>query len=240
MSSNNNITDNRVTLNGVKVYPFRSFDELLAFAEKQKGILVSINAEKILHATDETRGIINRNIGYCDGVGAVYAMRQKGHPEACKLPGCELWLKTIAARYRNKTFYLVGGRQEVIDETVAKLRKEYPGIRIVGFRNGYLKTPEESAALIDDIVAKRPDCVFVAMGSPKQELLMEEMLRRHPAVYQGLGGSFDVYTGHVKRAPRWWIDHNLEFLYRLIHQPSRIKRQIHLLRYAYWLAFRKL
>ncbi len=240
MSSNNNITDNRVTLNGVKVYPFRSFDELLAFAEKQKGILVSINAEKILHATDETRGIINRNIGYCDGVGAVYAMRQKGHPEACKLPGCELWLKTIAARYRDKTFYLVGGRQEVIDETVAKLRKEYPGIRIVGFRNGYLKTPEESAALIDDIAAKRPDCVFVAMGSPKQELLMEEMLRRHPAVYQGLGGSFDVYTGHVKRAPRWWIDHNLEFLYRLIHQPSRIKRQIHLLRYAYWLAFRKL
>lgn len=240
MSSNNTITDNRVTLNGVKVYPFRSFDELLAFAEKHKGILVSINAEKILHATDETRGIINRNIGYCDGVGAVYAMRQKGHPEACKLPGCELWLKTIAARYRNKTFYLVGGRQEVIDETVAKLRKEYPGIRIVGFRNGYLKTPEESAALIDDIVAKRPDCVFVAMGSPKQELLMEEMLRRHPAVYQGLGGSFDVYTGHVKRAPRWWIDHNLEFLYRLIHQPSRIKRQVHLLRYAYWLAFRKL
>lgn len=240
MSSNNNITDNRVTLNGVKVYPFRSFDELLTFAETHKGILVSINAEKILHATDETRGIINRNIGYCDGVGAVYAMRQKGHPEACKLPGCELWLKTIAARYRNKTFYLVGGRQEVIDETVAKLRKEYPGIRIVGFRNGYLKTPEESAALIDDIVAKRPDCVFVAMGSPKQELLMEEMLRRHPAVYQGLGGSFDVYTGHVKRAPRWWIDHYLEFLYRLIHQPSRIKRQIHLLRYAYWLAFRKL
>lgn len=240
MSSNNDITDNRVTLNGVKVYPFRSFDELLAFAEKRKGILVSINAEKILHATDETRGIINRNIGYCDGVGAVYAMRQKGHPEACKLPGCELWLKTIAARYRDKTFYLVGGRQEVIDETVAKLRKEYPGIRIVGFRNGYLKTPEESAALIDDIAAKRPDCVFVAMGSPKQELLMEEMLRRHPAVYQGLGGSFDVYTGLVKRAPRWWIDHNLEFLYRLIHQPSRIKRQTHLLRYAYWLAFRKL
>lgn len=240
MSSNNTITDNRVTLNGVKVYPFRSFDELLAFAETHKGILVSINAEKILHATDETRDIINRNIGYCDGMGAVYAMRQKGHPEACKLPGCELWLKTIAARYRNKTFYLVGGRQEVIDETVAKLRKEYPGIRIVGFRNGYLKTPEESAALIDDIVAKRPDCVFVAMGSPKQELLMEEMMRRHPAVYQGLGGSFDVYTGHVKRAPRWWIDHNLEFLYRLIHQPSRIKRQIHLLRYAYWLAFRKL
>lgn len=240
MNPKDTTPDNRVTLNGVKVYPFRSFDELLAFAEKHKGILVSINAEKILHATDETRDIINRNIGFCDGAGAVYALRQKGHHEACKLPGCELWLKSIAACYRDKTFYLVGGRQEVIDETVAKLRREYPDIRIVGYRNGYLKTLEERRALVDDVAAKRPDFVFVAMGSPKQELLMEEMMRRHPAVYQGLGGSFDVYTGHVKRAPRWWIDHNLEFLYRLIHQPSRIKRQIHLLRYAYWLAFRKL
>lgn len=232
--------DNRVELNGVRVYPFASFEELLAFVAERKGILVAINAEKILHATDETRAIINRNIGYCDGAGALYALRQKGHPEACKIPGCELWLRIVAACYRERTFYLVGGRQEVIDETVAKLGQEFPGIRIVGHRNGYLRTPQERAALVDDVVARRPDVVFVAMGSPKQELLMEEMQQRHPAIYQGLGGSFDVYTGHVERAPRWWVDHNLEFLYRLIKQPSRIKRQVHLLRYFYWLAFRKL
>lgn len=232
--------DNRVELNGVKVYPFASFEELLAFVAERKGILVAINAEKILHATDETRAIINRNIGYCDGAGALYALRQKGHPEACKIPGCELWLRIVAACYRERTFYLVGGRQEVIDETVARLGREFPGIRIVGHRNGYLRTPQERAALVDDVAARRPDVVFVAMGSPKQELLMEEMQQRHPAIYQGLGGSFDVYTGHVERAPRWWIDHNLEFLYRLIKQPSRIKRQVHLLRYFYWLAFRKL
>lgn len=232
--------DNRVELNGVKVYPFASFEELLAYVGERKGILVAINAEKILHATDETRAIINRNIGYCDGAGALYALRQKGHPEACKIPGCELWLRIVAACYRERTFYLVGGRQEVIDETVARLGREFPGIRIVGHRNGYLRTPQERAALVDDVAARRPDVVFVAMGSPKQELLMEEMQRRHPAIYQGLGGSFDVYTGHVERAPRWWIDHNLEFLYRLIKQPSRIRRQIHLLRYFYWLAFRKL
>lgn len=232
--------DNRVYLNGVGVFPFASFEELLAYVGERKGILVAINAEKILHATDETRAIINRNIGYCDGAGALYALRQKGHPEACKIPGCELWLRIVAACHRERTFYLVGGRQEVIDETVARLGQEYPGIRIVGHRNGYLRTPEERAALIDDVAARRPDVVFVAMGSPKQELLMEEMQRRHPAIYQGLGGSFDVYTGHVERAPRWWIDHNLEFLYRLIKQPSRIRRQIHLLRYFYWLAFRKL
>ena len=222
------------------MYPFASFEELLAFVAERKGILVAINAEKILHATDETRAIINRNIGYCDGAGALYALRQKGHPEACKIPGCELWLRIVAACYRERTFYLVGGRQEVIDETVARLGREFPGIRIVGHRNGYLRTPQERAALVDDVAARRPDVVFVAMGSPKQELLMEEMQQRHPAIYQGLGGSFDVYTGHVERAPRWWIDHNLEFLYRLIKQPSRIRRQIHLLRYFYWLAFRKL
>lgn len=224
----------------MKVYPFASFEELLAFVAERKGILVAINAEKILHATDETRAIINRNIGYCDGAGALYALRQKGHPEACKIPGCELWLRIVAACYRERTFYLVGGRQEVIDETVARLGREFPGIRIVGHRNGYLRTPQERAALVDDVAARRPDVVFVAMGSPKQELLMEEMQQRHPAIYQGLGGSFDVYTGHVERAPRWWIDHNLEFLYRLIKQPSRIRRQIHLLRYFYWLAFHKL
>ena len=228
------IQDERITLNGVKVFPFTSFQQLLDYVSGRKGILVAINAEKILHATPQTREIINRNIGYCDGAGAVMALKRHGVSEAVKLPGCELWLKIIVSLYRSgKTFYLVGGKQEVIDATVEKLRKEYAGIRIVGHRNGYLRTAEERQALIDDVVQQRPDVVFVAMGSPKQELLMEEMLERHPAIYQGLGGSFDVYTGAVKRAPKWWVEHNLEFLYRLIKQPSRIKRQIHLLKF-YW------
>ena len=82
--------------------------------------------------------------------------------------------------------------------------------------------------------------MFVAMGSPKQELLMEEIQRRHNAIFQGLGGSFDVYTGRVERAPKWWCDHNLEFAYRLIKQPSRIKRQIQLIKYGWWLITHKL
>ena len=224
--------DNRVTLNGVKVHPFKAFDELLRYVQGRKGILVAINAEKILHATDQTRDIINRNIGYCDGIGAVMALRKHGYKDVVKLPGCELWLKIIDSLYKEgKGFYLVGSKQEVIEQTVEKLRKEFPGIRIVNYRNGYIKTEEEKQALVNDIAEKKPDVVFVAMGSPKQELLMEEMSERHPAIYQGLGGSFDVYTGHVKRAPKWWVEHNLEFAYRLLKQPSRIKRQIHLVRF---------
>ena len=226
--------DKRISVNGVKISPFTSFNELLDHVVHHKGILVAINAEKILHATPQTRDIINRNIGYCDGIGAVMALRRHGQKQAVKLPGCELWLKIIAALYKDgKRFYLVGSKQEVIEATVAKLKQEFAGIDIVGYRNGYIKTEEERKALIDDIAARRPDVVFVAMGSPKQELLMEEMSERHPAIYQGLGGSFDVYTDYVKRAPQWWVRHNLEFAYRLIKQPSRIKRQIHLVRF--WL-----
>ena len=232
--------DKRVDLNGVKVYPFASEKELLDYVDSCPGILVAINAEKILHATDQTRAIINRNIGYCDGSGAVMALKQKGYKEVRKIAGCELWLKIIQRVLTEKTFYLVGSKPQVIEETVAKLKMEYPEIRIVGYRDGYLKSEQERLDLIADIVAKKPGVVFVAMGSPKQELLMEEIQKHHKAIFQGLGGSFDVYTGHVERAPEWWVNHNLEFAYRLLKEPKRIKRQIYLLKYAWWLLWRKL
>ncbi len=230
----------KVSLNGVEIYPFNSEEQLLRYVDTHKGILVAINAEKILHATDQTRAIINRNIGYCDGAGAQIALKQKGYKDACKLPGCELWLKIVRRFQKEKTFYLVGGKPQVIEETVDKLKHEFPALHIAGYRDGYLKTEEERQQLIEDIVNKRPDVVFVAMGSPKQELLMEEISKRHHAIFQGLGGSFDVYTGHVQRAPRWWVEHNLEFAYRLIKEPKRIKRQIHLVKYAWWLIIKKL
>ena len=231
---------NKVSLNGVELYPFGSEAELLNYIDEHKGILVAINAEKILHANDTTRSIINRNIGYCDGSGAQFALKRKGFKNACKIPGVELWLKIVAKFCSEKSFYLIGGKQEVIDETVAKLKQQFPQINIVGFHNGYMKTQEEKQQVIADVVAKKSDVVFVAMGSPKQELLMEEIQQQHRAIFQGLGGSFDVYTGHVKRAPKWWLNHNLEFAYRLLKEPKRIKRQIHLVKYAWWLVIDKL
>ena len=223
----------QVMLNGVGMYPFRSDKEILDFVSKQNGVLVAINALKILNATDETRQLINRNIGYCDGVGAQLALRKKGEKDVVKIPGCELWLKIVAAFYKQKTFYLIGGKQTVIEKCVAKLKEDFPGINIVGYRNGYLKDEGDKQSLIADIVSKKPDVVFVAMGSPKQELLMEEIQKAHNAIFQGLGGSFDVYVGAVERAPKWWLDHNLEFAYRLIRQPKRIKSQILLFKFLW-------
>jgi UDP-N-acetyl-D-mannosaminouronate:lipid I N-acetyl-D-mannosaminouronosyltransferase len=230
----------KVALRGVEIYPFSSVEELINFADENKGILVAVNAEKILNANEITRPIINNNIGYCDGSGAVLGVKQKGCENACKIAGCELWLHIIARFHSQKSFYLIGAKPQVIEEVVTKLKVEYPDINIVGYRDGYIRTDEEREAVIADVVEKKPDVVFVAMGSPKQEILMSEMLKCHKAIYQGLGGSFDVYSGHQKRAPKWWIDHNMEFAYRLIKQPKRITRNIHFIKYAYWLVTKKL
>lgn len=218
-------------VNGIKVYAPKSREALIEYSIKHQKILVAINAEKILHATDESRDIINRNLGYPDGIGAAWALKKKGIKEVVKIPGCELWLNIIKKHYKAKSFYLVGGKQAVIESTVIKLKAQFEGIHICNFRNGYIKTETEELALIEDIKKHKPDIVYVAMGSPKQEKLMERIQKSHDAVYQGLGGSFDVYIGAVKRAPEWWVKNNMEWTYRLLSQPSRIKRQIHLVRF---------
>ena len=147
----------------------------------------------------------------------------------------------IVERFRHsRSFYLLGASPAVIDDVVRRLTADFPGISIAGYHDGYLTTEAVKQTVIDDIVSKKPDIVFVAMGSPRQELLMDELLALHPALYMGLGGSFDVYTGRVKRAPKWWLDHNLEFAYRLIRQPKRIRRQLNSLRFLWMLITNKL
>jgi len=112
-----------------------------------------------------------------------------------------LWLDIIKLYSNKKTFYLIGSTQETIEGVVKKLSIEYPGISICNYRNGYISSEVETEILIQDISEKKPDVVFVAMGSPKQEILMSEMQKKHKAVYQGLGGSFDVFIGNVKELP---------------------------------------
>jgi len=227
------IPEDRITLkNGIKIYPFQSSDELIDYVTEMGGILVATNAEKILLATDQTKSIINDNIGYCDGEGAVRALKRHGAKNPARIAGCDLWLKIVERKVpEGASFYLVGTTEEIIQETVAKLKKEFQGINIVGYRNGYLKTDEERETLIRDVAEVKPTCVFVAMGSPKQEILMSDMLKKHKAIYQGLGGSFNVYTGHVARAPKWWQEHGLEFAYRLLTEKTRRGRYINYLRY---------
>lgn len=229
----------RVRLRELEVFPFSDVDRLIDYADRHKGILLAVNALKIANADEVTTPIINANISYPDGIGTVMALKTKGINNAKKIPGCELWLKIVERFADSRTFYIIGAKPEVHEEVIKKLRTEFPGIRIVGHRDGYIADEAERTRLIDDVTEKKPDIVFVAMGSPKQEILMNDMLKRHRAIYQGLGGSFDVYTGTVPRAPKWWLDHNLEFAYRLLRQPKRLPRNLKYIPFGWWLLTRQ-
>lgn len=227
-----------VYIGRLRVYPFSGSGSLMDFVSEHKGILIAVNAEKIMNASDQLIDIINSNIGYCDGGGAVLACKQKG-VQAERIPGCELWQEIIKRFNSTASFYLVGSTQAIIESTVNKLRDIYPDINILGWRNGFIGSAEERKKVIDEVASLRPDIVFVAMGSPRQEILMSEMQTHHKAIYQGLGGSFDVFVGAQKRAPLWWQRHNCEFLYRLLLRPKRLFRNTAQLRLAIRLLMKK-
>ncbi|MBT8234699.1 MAG: WecB/TagA/CpsF family glycosyltransferase, partial [Bacteroidia bacterium] len=102
---------------------------------------------------------------------------------------------------------------------------EFKGIDLKGYRDGFLG-PGDKEALLAEFKSIQPNIIFVAMGSPKQEFLMDELIKQYPALYMGLGGSFDVYSGNKKRAPKLFIKLGLEWFYRLLQEPSRWRRQL--------------
>ena len=212
------------SINGFKVYGFDSRKKLISQIKRNPCILIAINAEKIYAGNDELKRISQNGIGYPDGIGAVQALKLKGVKNAIRMPGSELWLDIISTLQDKDSIYLIGGTNKVIKSTVDKLNQTYPRLTVVGYRNGFLNE-SDIVALEKDIHDKKPTVVFVAQGSPRQERLMQRLQLCHKAIYMGLGGSFDVFTGNVKRAPRFFRENGLEWLYRLLSQPSRIKRQ---------------
>jgi len=229
--------NNSIKINGVKTTAFNSKEEFLDFINDKKNILIAINAEKILKEDERLKNIINQNIGYPDGVGAVMALKKKGL-NAIKIPGSEFWLDIINKYQNKKSFYLIGTTTEVIENTVKKLNLEYPNINILGYQNGFINE-EQKIELKEKLQNLKPDVVFVAQGTPRQEFLMDELIKIHPALYMGLGGSFDIYGGDKKRAPKIFLDLHCEWLYRLLKEPTRITRQLSLIKFLYKLIFNK-
>lgn len=230
--------NNSAIINGVKTTAFNSKKEFLDFINDKKNILVAINAEKILKEDERLKNIINQNIGYPDGVGAVMALKKKGL-NAIKIPGSEFWLDIINRYQNEKSFYLIGTTTEVIENTVRKLKLEYPNINILGYQNGFINE-EQKKELKEKLQNLKPDVVFVAQGTPRQEFLMDELIKTHPALYMGLGGSFDIYGGDKKRAPKIFLDLHLEWLYRLLKEPTRFGRQLVLVKFLILLKLGKL
>ncbi len=127
--------------------------------------------------------------------------------------------------------YLLGAQKETIEKTVANIHKNYPNVDVVGYHDGYFDWNNNDFA--KEIATLQPDLVFVALGVPRQEKWITENLDKFSkGVFIGVGGSFDVIAGTVKRAPVLWQKLNLEWLYRLLRQPSRFGRMLVLPRFA--------
>ena len=227
-------------INGKKVFAFSNEKDLLEKLDRYKGLLIALGAEKLLNDDKNLTDIINNSLTYCDGYGAVFALKRKG-VHSVKIPGAYLWLSLIKKYYKEKTFYLLGSTNEIINKAKNKLETEFPKIKIVGYRNGYFNNNQD---VIKEFTSLKPDIVFVALGSPKQEFFMNQANEFHRALYMGLGGSFDLYVGKAKKVPLWWKKiFKWEGLYRSftdITNVKRIKRQKLLFNYLYALLINKI
>ncbi len=239
---NESIAAPTYTIRGLSLLGWRdmphALDYLYADGSLRSGTLVAINAEKVLTAErdGEVRELIDAaEFKYADGISVVRSIRKK-YPAAqvSRVPGADLWEALMEkAGHEGTPVFLVGGKPEILAQTEAKLRKLW-NVNIVGSQDGYFNA-QERQAMFERIRDSGAAIVTVAMGSPRQEILMRDCRKVHPqALYMGVGGTYDVFTGHVKRAPKIWQKLGLEWLYRLLSQPSRLGRQLKLLRYLAW------
>ena len=162
-----------------------------------------------------------------DGIGVIYAARILGTPLKERVPGIELAEALIAsASAEDMSVFLLGAKPGVAERAAENLCGKYPGLRIAGCGDGYFK---EDAPVLARLRESGARLILVCLGFPRQELWMAAHRDEvGPAVMLGVGGSMDVFAGDVKRAPEAWCRAGLEWLYRLLSQPSRIKRMIKL------------
>lgn len=188
--------------------------------------LMGVNADKIIEVNGNNRmrqivnscGIIN-----ADGASVVLASKFLKKPLPERVAGIDLMQSLVElSAERGYSVYLLGAKQEVVKKTADVLQKKYPALNLVGFHNGYFQEkdwPEISRMLKE----KQPDFVFVGITSPLKEYLIEYLQNQgHVSVFMGVGGSFDVISGNIPRAPLWMQKANLEWLFRVIQEPRRL------------------
>ena len=190
--------------------------------------VVTANAEIIYQASknEKMRTVINQaQMVTADGSGVVWASKQLGRPLRQRVTGIDL-VNSICEQSAKKGWklYILGSAPGVAATAAVNIRKKFPGCNIVGTHHGYFNAKEEKQ-IVAELLQLQPDVLFVALGAPKQEYwIAEHMAQLQIPVSMGIGGSMDVLSGNVKRAPRWMQKMSLEWLYRLLIQPTRFKR----------------
>ena len=212
-----------------KVTSQQALDNIADFiASGQPHQIVTANAEIIYQASknEKMRNIINNaQMVTADGSGVVWASRQLGEPLEQRVTGIDL-VNSICERSAQDKWkiYILGSAPGVAATAAMNIRDKFPGCNIVGTHHGYFNAKEEKQILAE-LEQLKPDVLFVALGAPKQEYwIADHLADLGIPVGMGIGGSMDVLSGNVKRAPKWMQKMSLEWLYRLLIQPTRFKR----------------
>lgn len=208
----------------------------------EQAFVVTANAEIIMMCQEDAgyKKIVSQDAQLVlpDGAGAVWAGRHLGYKVPERVAGFDLYCQLLdkAAQKGYKAFFF-GGSPGIAEAAKVKSEELYPGVQVVGCRNGYFKE-EESQAIIDEINASGADMLFAALGAPKQEKwLVRYREQLKPKILMGIGGSFDVFAGKMERAPKWMQDASLEWLFRLYKQPSRFMRMMALPKFVLKVVF---
>lgn len=219
--------------------------------EDKLHIIYTPNTEIVMAAKDnkEIRDIINSgDLIIPDGIGLVYASRLKKKPLKERVTGFDLSMEILhVANKEGYSLFLLGGKEGVAQEAGKNIKKDYPNIKILGSHHGYFKGSHtgykdsgEELKIIKEINRLKPDIIFVGLGFPKQEIWIDTNKDRlNCKIIIGNGGTMDILSGKMKRAPEIFQKLGLEWFYRLIKEPSRIKRQIVLPKFMLKVLFSK-
>jgi N-acetylglucosaminyldiphosphoundecaprenol N-acetyl-beta-D-mannosaminyltransferase len=212
------------------------FDEMVdetvqRIIESKKTFIVTANPEIVMYAKRNDlykKSLLIADYIVPDGFGILLGAKILGSPMHERVTGYDLTIKLLElANEKEWRIYLLGGTDDTNEKAASNMLLKYPRIKLVGRHHGFFDKNEEK--IIEEIQAAKPDIVLAAMGFPKQEQWISSHLRLfEKGIFIGVGGTIDVLAGTVQRAPLFWRKSNLEWLYRLLKQPSRWKRMLFL------------
>jgi len=188
--------------------------------------LMGVNADKIneVNENELMKKIVNScGIINADGASVVLASKHLGMPLPERVAGIDLMQDLVKlSADKGYSIYLLGAKQEVVEKTAEVLKERHSKLNIVGIHNGYFKE-DYWKEISKELKKKQPDFVFVGITSPMKEYLIEFLQNDgNKCVFMGVGGSFDVISGNIPRAPKWMQKCNLEWLFRVIQEPRRL------------------